>query len=287
MSEPWPHLHILKQGTDAPALVLVPGLLGYGICFQHLAAAGPAGTQIAALNLPGADQREQVMGLSIETIVDILEPQIRAVVGARPVVFGGFSLGAMVAYELVLRWQARRDPVIGLASFDGSSPGYTARKAPIWAKFVSHLRSYHADPTHLGRALRNATSDALSRVRLEWLLAENLEQSRDPVRARRSKQLAALRIRAERSYLARGTYDGPMLLIRIPRGEQASGLSDQPDYGWRQYARTLEIHALAGHVTHATYFDAGPQRNEMADVFWAWFSHQVALLRAEGDASPP
>jgi thioesterase domain-containing protein len=282
MSEAWPHLHILKQGTDAPALVLIPGLLGYGICFQHLAAAGPAATQIAALNLPGADQREAVLSLSIETMADILEPQICAVVGKRPVIFGGFSLGAMLAYEFALRWQSRREPVLGMASFDGSSPGYTARKAPIWAKLLSHARSYRADPSHLGRALRNAASDTLSRVRLEWLLAENLEQSRDSARARRSKKLAALRIRAERSYVARATSAGPMLLIRIPRGEQASGLSDEPDYGWRQYVRSLEIHPLSGKVTHATFFDAGAQRPEMAEVFWAWFNARVARLRSAG-----
>jgi len=271
MTEPWPHLQVLRPGPDTPVIVLIPGLLGLGIVFQPIAALSPRGSMIIAMNLPGSDRREDLLDLSIETVADVFEPQIRAIVGHRPVVFGGFSLGALIAFELGLRWQERGEPVQGLVSFDGPSPAYTSRRAPLHRKFASHWASYGRDKRHLSRLVRNAASDTLSLVGLEWLLAENLERTKQPAAALRAQMLAAKRIRAERSYTARSLFQGPLCLIRVARGEQASGLADEPDYHWGQHAKgPVRVHRLAPEVTHASYFAHDAQRAIIAAALWSF-----------------
>lgn len=276
MAEKWPHLQSLQEGGgDAPCLVLVPGLVGHGICFRHLAVCAPVGVRVLALDLPGADPREEPLQLSVETIADLLEPQIRAELRGNAVVFGGFSFGSLVGLELALRWQRRQEPVRGLVALDGYAPGYTSRKAPPSAKLASHVRALRGDPRHLGQLVRNAASDTLGLVGLEWLLADELEAQGGLAARHRARRLSAMRVRAERAYRRHERFAGPACLIRIAQGEHASGLTDLPDYGWGAYATDLFVHVLSGPVRHASFFAHPSARDEMGAVFWRWFAARL------------
>jgi thioesterase domain-containing protein len=276
MASGWPHLRVLKSSALGPTVVMVPGLLGRGICFHHLASSGPADARVIALDLPGADPREEPLQLSIETMADLFEPQIRGLVGHGPVVFGGFSLGAVIAYELALRWQRGGQPVRGLVALDGYAPGYTSRKARPLDKLRAHARSLARDPLHLRSVLRNATSDALGHVGLEWLVADALEEAHSGVLARRrARRLSAMRVRAERAYQRHERFLGPFCLIRIRDGERASGLTDLHDYGWGSFVSDLHVSVLPDNVRHADFFAEAAQRKATASAFWRWFAERV------------
>lgn len=282
MASGWPHLRVLRSSAQGTSLVMIPGLLGRGICFHHLASASPAGARVLALDLPGADPREEPLPLPIETIADLFEPQIKGLVGHGPVVFGGFSLGSVVAFELALRWQRVGLPVRGLIALDGYAPGYTSRKASPIAKLRSHAAAIGRDPRHLRRIVRSVTSDSLGRLGLEWLVADTLEEAHGSVLAqRRARRLSAARVRAERAYRSSERLHSPLCLIRIREGERASGLPDVHDYGWGRFAAEVHVHVLPGEVRHAEFFDHPAQRAATASAVWRWYAERIEA------ASPP
>jgi thioesterase domain-containing protein len=222
-----PHLSVLQAGSTAPAIVLVPGLLGLGMVFARFARAVAAGRAIYAFDLPGSDSEEPVRELAIEEIADLFEPQLRAICTHSPVVLGGYSLGALIALELALRLQRRGRAVSQLWSFDGFAPQYTQRAAALRARCMAHARAFRAEPASYARGLMlNVRRHVLARLGQEWRMAEQLHSNAGLTERIRGQRLAAFRQRAVAYYRPQARFRGPLRLLRLVAAFVARGLSE-------------------------------------------------------------
>lgn len=261
-----PHLSVLHAGSTAPAIVLVPGLLGLGMVFARFARAVAAARAVYAFDLPGADPDEPVRELAIEEIADLFEPQLLAICKQRPVVLGGYSLGALIAFELALRLQRRGRGVPQLWSFDGFAPQYTQRPATLRARFVAHARAFRAEPAVYARGLTlNLRRHLLARLGQEWRMAERPHSNAGLAERVRGQRLTAFRQRAVAHYRPLARFQGPLRLLRLARPEQSRGLDDQRDYGWGAYvSEPVAVEIVRGRDRHGTLLDDASACAEMA-----------------------
>lgn len=281
-----PHLSVLHAGSTAPAIVLVPGLLGLGMVFSRFARAAAAARAVYAFDLPGADPDEPVRELAIEEIADLFEPQLLAICAQRPIVLGGYSLGALIAFELALRLQQRRREVLQLWSFDGFAPQYTQRSVALRARLLAHARALRAEPAAYTRGLTlNLRRRLLARLGQEWRMAEQLHSKAELAEQIRGQRLAAFRQRAVAYYRPRARFQGPLRLLRLAQPEQARGLDDQHDYGWGAYVSgAVAVEIVRGRAEHRTFLDDASACVEMAAFATRGMSVTLSDL-ISGDAS--
>lgn len=132
-----------SQGPRAP-VVLVAGAGGFGLCFRGLAKQLGVAQPLHVLHVVGAEDDLDGQVHSVEELASIYEPQILAVCPPGPVVLGGYSFGALVAFELARRLGAKGRPVPLLMSFDGMAPGHPVR-VPLARRLLLHLLELAGD----------------------------------------------------------------------------------------------------------------------------------------------
>jgi len=199
-----------NRGGARPPLVLFPGIFGAVLSFKDLPRAlGAEQPLFVALTLDLA-ATESAEHATIERIAGLYEDELLRLVPDGPIIVGGFSFGATVAFELFHRLSRRGRSVPLLVSLDGAAPGHPA--------FVSPLRRVVAHLSHVLRASRDQRAayfrERLSnlRGRLHRLLRREHLLSPEAVTATADLQRRFRRVwRFHRAALAR---------YRPPRGEK-------------------------------------------------------------------
>ncbi len=112
-------LDVQREGSTGPLIVLVHGIQGSRSAWACVSDALSADHRVVMPNLRGrcAAWRGQGTGdYSLEGFADDLAEVIRAHVGTRPYALAGWSLGASIALEYVLRSEAARPMALILVS---------------------------------------------------------------------------------------------------------------------------------------------------------------------------
>jgi thioesterase domain-containing protein len=270
----------IRRGGARPPLVLVAGQSGLAFIYRELAECFSADQPVLALQLIGVDPAEPVAQYSIEEMASVLEPQVVAACGSAPIVLGGYSLGALVAYELAQRLTRRNHAVPLLVSLDGFAPqhprmaGFTGRMVAHWAALRSDTRAYL-----LERAV-NTRRRVYRLLGCEWRLAAGLP-SVDAETNERAKRFTILRRRAAYAYAPPHRLSTRLLLIRAALPEVDLGARVEPCYGWSHYVSDVaSAPALPG--SHRTLLDLAESRLAIARLVTA---HIDLLGPARGESA--
>jgi thioesterase domain-containing protein len=130
--------------TDAPPVVALPGVLGFGTAFAQVAAHLRAHTMYAVQTRDLVDAHGT--GLTFERLVDGCAAAIARVAGGGPVHLTGHSLGGLLAVHLVGALRDRDVAVRGLALLDSTPPDPAA---PWSGSRRDNLRAFLGHFAHL------------------------------------------------------------------------------------------------------------------------------------------
>ena len=259
---PGRHLVTLQRGGERPPWVLVAGIGGLGFVFQGLGQHLGPGQPLHVLNAVGAEDEAEGVDHSIEEMAALYEPQVLAACPDGPIIVGGYSFGALVAYELAHRLRRAGRFVPLLVVFDGFAPGFP-RLAPLPSRLLAHARALWARPSEAGAYLQQRLRALAARVYVQLAPPENAgapTAELAPQTALRLGRLARGLWRARGAYAPRHRDGADLLLVKTSMAEAWVGTRmEDPLYGWRAYVNgQLEVETVPGR--HLALFDPSNQR---------------------------
>jgi amino acid adenylation domain-containing protein len=144
----------LEPSGTGPPLFLIAGLGGHGISLRPLAKLLTGGRPVYALQPPGFIDTTAPR-VPIEVVARDLIGAMRRAAPTGPYYLGGYSAGALVAYEMARHLRRSGERVALLALIDAHGPGYP-RMAPRLVRAALRLRRLMRDGVVNGlwRALR-------------------------------------------------------------------------------------------------------------------------------------
>ncbi|HKQ08282.1 MAG TPA: thioesterase domain-containing protein, partial [Blastocatellia bacterium] len=160
---------------------------------------------------------------------------IRTIQPAGPYQIGGYSFGAIVAYEIAQQLKAAQEEVALLAIFDATPRSGSANGPLTEAELQAHEHQYLINRLeNVGLAVDDIKSKSLSEL-LQLNLAYEIEENHMVMELTEAQYLRLLRVRvlnphAARQYTPR-PYPGRITLFRR---HDAPG--QQHDYGWEKLA---------------------------------------------------
>jgi thioesterase domain-containing protein len=232
------HLQAFNAGGSHPPLILIPGVVGTAFTYRSLPRFLGKDQPIHVIDLMGEDDLSYQ---TIEEMAELYEDEIIAACGDGPIILGGFSFGALAAFELARRLKLRGRSVPLLISFDGFAPGYPER-LPLPERLIAHAREF------FGRDLagqRDYVLERASAIRRRAIkafrpdLAEVPQTAvNDPELAERMTRLWRRQSRAQKSYRPTHVEDSAFLLIRAEHAfNWLATKMDDPLHGWRKFIR--------------------------------------------------
>jgi len=231
-----PHLFALNASGTKPPLVLVAGLGGHAFTFGIFPRLLGEDQPIYAFHAVGTDSSETPRPRTIEEIAEIYMAELDQVLPRGPVVLGGFSFGALPAFELARRLVRRGQDVPLFISLDGFAPDYP-RRLPLPARLWAHGRELLTGGGPGGRLAYLARTRRNLRARLLRARGRQLELVPDLHADRalniRAKQNWLENKRAMRLYRPGNGIPSALLLIRVENPERwLATKMDDPLYGW-------------------------------------------------------
>ena len=229
------HLVPLNQSGSLPPLFLCAGAGGYGFMYQQLSSLLGPSQPVYVLQAVGSRRESDIGNYSIEQIAEIYEREILPVSGSGPIVFAGYSFGALAAFELAKRFRDKGCSIACLISFDGFAPRFP-RLLPIHKRVVSHLNALkHADMAGRREYMARRWSN-VKRRGLKLLGRDRTDTKIDSADAKLNTHISRLEASlwtAQRSYDPPYTLNCPLLLFKCENPEQWVGSEmDDPLYGW-------------------------------------------------------
>ena len=262
----------LTQRGGWPPLFLVSGIGGHVFIFHKFARLlGPEQPcfGVKAVGVDGAVKPPD----SIEETAAVYVKEILTQRPEGPILLGGYSVGALAAFETAVQLQARGKKVDMLLILDTNAPGYP-RPLPVWQRALLHAKNFAKLPmaektTYVKARWNNVMARALHKAGLGAALAPEVVGDKPAERTTfigRVKQAmqaneasaadqelvlkrvwAALRA-AQRNYRPTSKFAGKITLFKCEhQDEWAATVFDDPLKGWRQYTTVgVEDHTFPG-----------------------------------------
>jgi thioesterase domain-containing protein len=168
-----------------------------------------------------------------------------------PVVLGGYSIGALVAFELALQLRAAGRAVGPLVVFDGAAPDYP-RPKPLPQRLLVHLRTL---ATGRGADRWTYLRQRLGQLKIRLLQAAGLLawgapaiEGMEPLPQDALKRVWVSLLTAKARYRPRRRFDGPVLLFKATATEAwMAAAHDDPMLGWERWTTgPVEVHPVPG-----------------------------------------
>ncbi|WP_226702513.1 non-ribosomal peptide synthetase [Microbulbifer elongatus] len=231
------HLQAFNRNGSRAPLVLVPGVVGTAFTFRSFPDALGAQQPIYVIDLLAAGAAEDFPA-TVERMADLYEREILETCGGSPIVLGGFSFGALIAFELSRRLIKKGYSVPLFVSFDGFAPGYPYY-LPGPERFLAHLREF------LSRDVRGKLGYIRDRgARFKQKLVKRLGLSTDVSKfspkhqfEAHMKKIGKIQRKAMDIYRPQeNTKDLALLLFQAEEQVDWIGMKvDDPLMGWRRY----------------------------------------------------
>jgi thioesterase domain-containing protein len=256
-----PLVPIQSNGTKRP-FFCVHAIGGEVLSFYHLARRFGEDQPFYGLQAP----RLHEMGNEPETIAGSAADYLRAVRELQPegpYLLGGYSYGAIVAYEMAQQLEAAGERVALVAVLDTSAPSIMQQMPEddqvelLQGLAWSTARQYEKFLMLSAEELRSRNPEE----RLQYFIAQMQESGLAPgeIEIRMLRNFLAghrSRQRAAREYRPRGASSAPITLFRCAEADaemleamRRAGLStDDPAKGWRAYTDgPMEVIEVPGH----------------------------------------
>ncbi|MGH7118863.1 MAG: thioesterase domain-containing protein [Acetobacteraceae bacterium] len=239
-------LVLLRAGSGAPPLFLVPAAGGWPTMFGRIATRIDISCPIYGFLAPGLDGTEPPLA-RIEQLAEHFLPAIRSVQPRGPYFLGGYSMGGLTALELAQMLTAAGEEVAVLALFDTyicpRRLCWTSKLA-VWRRRVSHHSAilqnirWHA---WLPFALARCRS-LLGDVGIAPRPSPGMPRLEDPAVTPAMRRVAQAGLAAAVAYRPR-FYAGTITYFEASNSDM---MPAYPDLTWRRLARKLVVHRIQG-----------------------------------------
>ncbi len=263
----------LREEGAEPPVFLIAGVGGHVFTFHKFVRLLGEDRPAYGIKAIGADGSEEppdrVEAIAARYVEEIEDERPRGLL-----VLGGYSAGALIAYEVAVQLQARGRDIGPLVVFDMLAPGYPRPMA--WPRRMAiHLRNVltgQAKGAYLRQRFTNLREKVLRRLGLSRLVAPpGVEWANSLQQEALRKVWAALRT-AQAHYQPQRRFDGPVLLFKAAVGLNWPGaVFDDPKLGWGRWADEVRVTELPG--THLELFReanlqpmADELRRQLADL---------------------
>ncbi len=273
----------LREEGNRPPLFLIAGIGGHVFTFHKFARLlGPdqPAYGVKAIGVDGSARTPD----RIEDIAARYAEQIVAERPDGPIVLGGYSIGALVAFELAVQLQAAGRQVGPLIVFDAAAPGYP-RPKPLPRRLVIHLSTLVSGRgidrrAYLRERFVNMKRRLLRAAGLAAWAAPTIE-GLDALPQDTLKQVWLSLHAAQSRYRPRRRFDGPIILFKATAQEAwTAAVYADPLLGWERWVTGgVESHSVAG--GHLDMFQA----TNLAPLAATLRERLAALMPAERGAA--
>jgi amino acid adenylation domain-containing protein len=240
----------LHEGGSYPPLFMIAGVGGHVFTFHKFARLLGAEQPVYGVKAIGVDG-VQTPPDRIEDIAAHYVKEILALRPRGPYVLSGYSIGAVVAYELALQLKAHGQQTEALIVFDCPAPGYPKR-LPLGRRVLIHLKNLAV----LGFPEKKAyLRDRFGQVKARILHALGLTIRMAPeiggveaLPQTALKRVWAALITANNRYRPQQQFHGKIVLFKAEEGfNWAATVFDDPLMGWGQWGTgDIETHTVPG-----------------------------------------
>jgi amino acid adenylation domain-containing protein len=239
----------LQERGTRPPLFMVAGVGGHVFTFHRFARLLGDDQPVYGVKAIGVDGTRDTPA-TIEEMAAHYVKEITALRPQGPYLLSGYSVGAIVAYEVALQLRALGHEVPAVIVFDTFAPGYP-RPLPWWRRLGMHLGTF----LRLSRREKKTyLAERLDKVRvrvLHWMgkgIQAAPEIGVEGLQEDVLKRVWHTLTQAARRYQPRGRFDGRVVLFKAEVGFQwAATVIDDPLHGWGQWALGgVETHSVPG-----------------------------------------
>jgi thioesterase domain-containing protein len=241
----------LREEGSRPPVFLIAGIGGHVFTFHkfgRLLGADQPAYGVKAIGVDGSARTPD----RIEDIAARYAEEITAERPDGPIVLGGYSIGARVAFELALQFQAAGRSVGPLIVFDAAAPGYP-RPKPLLQRLLIHLTTLITGRGGVSRG--GYLRERLAKVKHRLLRAAGLTtwtapriEGLDALPQETLQQVWVALQAAQERYHPRKQFDGQVVLFKATAREAwTAAVHDDPLLGWGRWAtRGVEMHEVSG-----------------------------------------
>jgi amino acid adenylation domain-containing protein len=233
------HLLALHASGSKPPLVLVAGVGGYTFTYQNFPKLLGDDQPVLTFMAVGAEDTSEPVEHSIEQMAEVYEKELSDAAPTGPLVIGGFSFGALPAFELARRLIEHGREVPLLVSFDGFAPSYPSI-LPFRERIAAHVREFMGRDrpgryAYLRERARQVRQRAYALLGREEDLAPVIPFADAKMRDRMKKTWVH-HMRAIKRYATGARLPCDLLLMRAAQPYHwVATKMDDPNYGWARY----------------------------------------------------
>jgi thioesterase domain-containing protein len=239
----------LQEGGTRPPLFMIAGVGGHVFTFHKFARLIGGDQPVYGVKAIGVDGAREPPD-SFEAIAAEYVKEITALRPQGPYILSGYSLGAVVAYELALQLRARGYKVPAVVAFDMYAPGYPP-KLPFARRMLEHAREFGRlgwaeKKSYLAERFRNVKVRVLWKLGMRTAQAPVIEGVGALPQTALKKVWVALN-EARGRYWPSGKFDGKIVLFKATEGFRWAATSfDDPMLGWGAWTGDVKVHAIPG-----------------------------------------
>jgi amino acid adenylation domain-containing protein len=260
----------LNEKGNRPPLFMIAGVGGHVFTFHKFARLLGPDQPVYGVKAIGVEGERSPYD-RMEDIAAHYAREILAVRPKGPYVLAGYSIGAIVAFELALHLTELGHQVEGVHIFDMYAPGYPPR-LPLSRRLLMHWQNFAAMPwkekaLYLGKRISNVKVRLFAKLGLDRFNAPRMEllkgHSED---ALRSVWIGLMT--AQGRYLPRRAFPGRALLMCAGEGfHWPATVFDDPLLGWGRWVTGgIERHIFAGgHNDLFADLNLGPMATAVAE----------------------
>jgi thioesterase domain-containing protein len=238
------------EAGDLPPLFLIAGVGGHVFTFHRFGRLlGPEQPSYGVKAI-GIDGTRRPLTRVEDMAAQYLE-EILAVRPGGPYMLGGYSIGALVAYELALQMQRRGHAAKLLVVFDMHAPGYP-RRLPLPTRLQMHLANFarlgvEEKKAYLVERFGNIRGRVYHKLGLGAQMAP-LVPGVEALPRKAIAQVWAGLVKAQSRYQPREKLDADIVLFKAEDDMQwPATIMDDPLMGWGNWGgKTIEKYVVPG-----------------------------------------
>jgi len=266
----------LQKGGHKPPLYLIAGAGGHVFAFHQFARLLGIDQPAYGLKAVGVDGSEPPLE-SMKAIATRYRDEILAERPDGPFIIGGYSIGAIIAFELALQLRAIGKEVPLLIVYDMLAPGYP-RKPPLLRRMWTHLMHFARSSerlAYLKERSQRIRGRVLRLLNLHWLEAPGVP-GMEVVPQENLKRVWGALTKARDHYWPSGKFDGKVILFASATPENWPGcVFDDPNKGWSNWTTS----GVVSHVVPAGHLEMFHVNNQA--LLAQLMRESIAGLRSE------
>src|SRR5262249_45880794 len=240
----------LQEEGRYPPLFMIAGVGGHVFTFHKFSRLLGKDQPVYGVKAIGVEGT-QTPPETIEEMAAHYVKEITALKPKGPYLVSGYSVGAVVAYEVAVQLRALGHEVPLLIVFDMYAPGYP-KKLPVYRRLWMHFRTFlglgfKAKGAYLKERFGQIKARVYHRLGLGLKMAPEIKGVEALPQDALKRVWLAL-VTAQQRYRPRLQFDGKVVLFKAEAGfHWAATVFDDPKLGWGQWVTGgIEEHTIPG-----------------------------------------